>query len=80
MSRVCGQDNNGDHNDERPSQEDDSYICVLTEPQTAEPQDSDEDYAEDYEMPSYADTMKPPPPQRVAKLQDTHLRGIKAPS
>lgn len=77
----CGQDNESDHDDEGPRREEgeDSYICTLTEPQTAEQQysdeNSDENSEEDYEQPCAEDVVKPPRPQRVAQLQEGHHRG-----
>ncbi|XP_042349318.1 lymphocyte cytosolic protein 2 isoform X2 [Plectropomus leopardus] len=55
-------DNDSDHDYEGPSQEDgdDGYICALTEPQTAEQQDSDDNYEESCQRPFSADKMTPP--------------------
>ncbi|XP_070768847.1 lymphocyte cytosolic protein 2 [Enoplosus armatus] len=69
-------DNECDHDCEGPRQEEeeDSYICPLTEPQTAEQQDSDENSEGDYEVPSSAEPVKPPQHGRVSTLQDGHYR------
>ncbi|KAM9356769.1 cytokine-dependent hematopoietic cell linker [Symphorus nematophorus] len=69
-------DNDSDYEGPQEEEEDDeSYICALTEPQTAEQEDSDEANAEDYGVPSSADTTRPPRHLRVAQLKDGHFRG-----
>ncbi|KAK5897356.1 hypothetical protein CesoFtcFv8_010426 [Champsocephalus esox] len=47
-------------------QEEDGYICALSEPQ-----DADDTYEENYEAPPFADTLKPPPPPRVQHSHNT---------
>ncbi|KAI4818775.1 hypothetical protein KUCAC02_004075 [Chaenocephalus aceratus] len=47
-------------------QEEDGYICALSEPQ-----DADDTYEESYEAPPSADTLKPPPPPRVQHSHNT---------
>ncbi|XP_067454895.1 lymphocyte cytosolic protein 2 [Thunnus thynnus] len=55
-------DNDSDNVYEGPDEEEgeDNYICALTEPPTAEEQDSDESSESDFELPSSPHTSKPP--------------------
>ncbi|XP_049898378.1 lymphocyte cytosolic protein 2 [Epinephelus moara] len=64
-------DNDSDHDYEKGE---DSYICALTEPQTAEQEDSDEAYEESCDEPSSADIIKPLRLLGLAKHQDSHYR------
>ncbi|XP_054454072.1 lymphocyte cytosolic protein 2 [Anoplopoma fimbria] len=65
-------DNESDNDYEGP--EEDGYICAITEPQTVEQEDSDENYEETNERPSSAEIMKPPRHPRVVKVQDSVCR------
>lgn len=79
MCLGCGQDNESDTDYEDQNQEegDDNYVCTLTEPQTAEQQDSDQRYDDNYKPPSPADPVKSPRHRRAANVQDSAYRGNK---
>ncbi|XP_023275126.1 lymphocyte cytosolic protein 2-like [Seriola lalandi dorsalis] len=82
--RISGaqfMDNESDNDYESPEQEDNGYICALTEPQTAEQQDSDEYNDGDYKWSASVDTMKPPrhPTKTRASQPDLHLERSRKP-
>ena len=73
-SAFCGQDNDSDYECPQDEEEgDDRYICAVTEEQTDEQEDSDNE--EDNRLPSSAGATRPPRPPRGAHLQDGHSRG-----
>lgn len=72
MLTTClgrGQDYDSDPDNGGGVQEEDGYICALSEPQ-----DADDTYEESYEAPPSADTLKPPPPPRVQHSHNTGNR------
>ncbi|XP_044220479.1 lymphocyte cytosolic protein 2 [Thunnus albacares] len=75
-------DNDSDNVYEGPDEEggDDNYICALTEPPTAEEQDSDESSESDFELPSSPHTSKPPLHPRPATPRKCQSRAAGQPS
>ncbi len=71
----CRQENDSDYEGQSQEEEDENYICALNEPETDEQQEGEETDEEEYEVPPFVDTMRPPQQLKVAKPKDHHGRG-----